>query len=73
MSAMAHKLLECINKEYHNRIDKNFSGDPSVFEDKLFVEKYGYNGKTLENLLDELSKNNFIERWVIGAFTLIID
>lgn len=74
MSNSAYKLFECINQEYHNRLDNgDFPGEPSVFQYQLFVEKYGYNRDLLESLLEELADNNFIEKWVIDAFKLIVD
>lgn len=74
MSDEAYKLLERINQEYHNRLDQdNGIGDPSVFKNQLFVEKYGYSKDLLENLLNELVEHNFIKKWILDAFTLIID
>lgn len=73
MSELAKKLLEDIQKEYQNRLDEGKSPQCNAFSKELFITKYNYSEKVLNELLDELKYFGYITKWITGDFTLIID
>ena len=66
MSPKASELYQKIIDEY------NLS-NKTEFEYSLFINKYGYSKNELDNLLDELAKYGYIEKWILEAFHLTIE
>lgn len=74
MSEKAQKLLSQTKEEYQNRLNEGVEkGSAIVFNNIFFIKKYKYNSNELKILLDELEQNGYIEKWILGAFELIVD